>query len=333
MSSLRQRLFQEAGTAKLPSTAAPAKKMEINRRMLGIALACGGLASVLVVSYLQSSAGALAHESRLVKVAVVTQDVPARTLLKPEMIQYQEIPAKFVPKGAVTAETPIKDLISTVDLFTGEQVLEKRVSKPSEETGLAALVPDGHRAVTVSNTLGKLLKSGDFVDLLVSVPQDNKVVTTLALQRALVLAVGDDLQGKASTSFDKATLAVPDNKVHVVTLLDEKGSFKLVLRSRSDESVLPTKVTDQALIGMLSGQVMAPRVNPVGNLPRLPVLSTPRLNFNTSSYQPAAAQTYRAPAPRRVSAPRSYAPRRAPSGGGGGGTVTVINGTNIQQQR
>lgn len=330
MSSLRQRLFQEAGTAKLPSAAAPAKKMEVNRRMLGIALACGGLASILVVSYLQSSAGALAQESRLIKVAVVTQDVPARTQLKPEMVSYQEIPAKFVPKGAVTDETPIKDLISTVDLYTGEQILEKRISKPSEETGLAALVPEGHRAVTVSNTLGKLLKSGDYVDLLVSVPQDNKVVTTLALQRALVLAVGDDLQGKENTTFDKATLAVPDDKVHVVTLLDEKGSFKLVLRSRTDESVLPTKVSDQALVGMLSGQVMAPRVNPVANLPRVPSFNTPRLNFNTTNYAPAAAQSYRAPAaPRRVPAPRAQAPRRA----SGGGTVTVINGTNIQQQR
>lgn len=337
MSNLRQRLFQEAGTAKLSPQAPAARKWEVNRRMLGIALACGGLASLLVVSYLQSSAGALAEESRLVKVAVAAKDIPARTQLKPEMFSYQEIPAKFVPKGAVTAETETKDLISIVDLYAGEQILEKRISKASAETGLAALVPEGHRAVTMSNTLGKLLKAGDFVDVLATVPQDNRVTTTLALQRAQVLAVGDDLSGKETSSFDKATLAVPDEKVHLVMLLEEKGSFKLVLRARTDESVLPAKVNDQALVGMLSGQGAAPRVNPIANFSNLPAYRPTAINFNVgSTVRSAPARSgggYRpAPAPRRVSAPRSYAPRRVSGGGGGGGRVTVINGTSIQQQ-
>jgi Flp pilus assembly protein CpaB len=322
-----------------PAAAQPAGKAgkggklkgEVNKRMLILALGCAAVASLLIVNYVRSSAGILAQQSRLIKVATVVKDIPARTVVTKDMITVSEIPALFVPKDMATPETEIVGKVALTALFAGEQIHTKRLSEPNAETGLAVKIPNGHRAMAMQNRLAGLVKPGDYVDVFAIVnDKGGKPLTLPVLQRILVLAVGakvsvNDTTTNPNTGFDSnansATLAVPETKVDLLTLLEEKGNFKLVLRAPEDTSTVPVKYKDKQLIDMILG-AEPPVVKPKPAAPK------PAAVHHAPAYRPAApARTYTPPARPRAVAPKPAAP--APNRGV---TVTVINGGNVQQQ-
>jgi Flp pilus assembly protein CpaB len=318
----------QATTAK--AAKGPKLKGEVNKRMLLLALGCAAIASLLIVNYIRSSAGVLAQQSKLLKVATVVKDIPARTVITKDMVTFSEIPALYVPKDMAKPEDTIVGKVALTAMFAGEQIHTKRLSDPNAETGLAVKIPNGHRAMAMQNRLAGLVKPGDYVDVFAIVnDKGGKPLTLPVLQRSLVLSVGSRVSAtdtaSANNAYDSAnsaTLAVPDQKVDLLTLLEEKGNFRLVLRAPNDTSVLPAKYKDKQLIDMILGAEPPPVAKPK------PVAPRPVAVHQEPVYRPAApARTYTPPVRPRPAAPKPAAP--APQRGV---TVTVINGGNVQQQ-
>jgi Flp pilus assembly protein CpaB len=318
-----------------PPQAAPAKqakgpklKGEVNKRMLILALGCAAVASLLIVNYVRSSAGVLAQQSKLIKVATVAKDIPARTVVTKDMVTFSELPALYVPKGTATPEDTVIGKVALTALYAGEPIHTKRLSDPNAETGLAVKIPNGHRAMAIQNRLAGLVKPGDYVDVFAIVnDKGGKPLTLPVLQRSLVLAVGakvsaTDTNTSGMDSANTASLAVPDQKVDLMTLLEEKGNFRLVLRAPNDTSVLPAKYKDKQLIEMILGaEPPAVRPKPAAPKPAAPVV------HHEPVYRPAAPVRAYTPPVHRPAAPRPAAPKPQRQV-----TVTVINGGNVQQQ-
>jgi Flp pilus assembly protein CpaB len=138
--------------------------------------------------------------------------------------------------------------------------------------------------VDSASGLAGLIKPGNEVDLHATVPDptdDTRLIGTPVLQKCRVIAVGSHLLGEIPKSDEEAakeansgissentvTLAVPEGKVSVVTLMETKGNLKMVLRATGDASVAKSQFTDDVLMSLLGGKVpvkpvVAPKPKP-----------------------------------------------------------------------
>ncbi len=285
--SLISEIF-ESGTAELPAPETfkletPRKNalfqkfqgMEVNRKMLVVSLSIAALASFLSMSYLKGIAEPLRGKSKLIQVVTLTQDVPARTTLKSEMIKVSEIPQGYLPEGAIEYKENMKLLgqVTLTGLYKGEVLHKNRISLPNAETGITTIIPEGHRAINIRtdsiNT--SLIKPStqdrkEYVDVMATIPDPNparrgRLISIPMLQRAVVLAVGDRLSGGASaekSGGNSVTLAVPEDRVNLMVLIEEKGNLKIIPRSPTDDNTIAEKYTIQEIEDALLGKIEAP---------------------------------------------------------------------------
>jgi pilus assembly protein CpaB len=132
------------------------------------AVVLGGLTSYLAWHYVDQ-----ASQTRPVETApviVAASSIPARTLVTPDMIRVQQLPLEAVHPNALRSPNDVIGKIVKTPLTADEQVLSTKLFLQRDESGLAFMVPDGMRAVSVGfNEVigsGGLLLPGDHVDVI-----------------------------------------------------------------------------------------------------------------------------------------------------------------------
>jgi len=246
------------------------KQLEVNRKMLIIALGVAGLATLLSMSYIKGIAEPLRGQSKLIKVVTLVKDVPARTPLKEDMVQIKEIPAAYVPEGATRVEpgkTPVVlGMLTVTALYKGEMLMKERMSDPNAATGLATQIPEGHRAITVRTDNAYLMKPGDYVDVIAAIKDLNpvrrgKIISIPVLQRAKILAVGNQFTSEAGNSGNsnsmprEITVAVPDERVNLMSILEQSnGKFNVIQRAAGDQHIQTELYTIQEIEDALQGK-------------------------------------------------------------------------------
>ena len=139
----------------------------MNRRITGLA-AAGVLALVgtlILVGYVRNAEARALSGEKLTSVFVVTEPIAAGTKAKDifESVELEEVPQKVVADGAIDDLKEIDDLVATVDLVPGEQLVAERFAVAPAREG----VPDGLLEVTVrldpERALGGDLAAGDKV--------------------------------------------------------------------------------------------------------------------------------------------------------------------------
>jgi pilus assembly protein CpaB len=181
------------------------------------AVVLGLVTSYLVWTYVsQASQGSKPVQTAPVLVAV--ESVPPRTVLTPAMLRVQQIPVEARVPGALSDPRDAVGKVVRTELATGEQVLGTKLFLQRQESGLAFMIPDGMRAVSVNFTeligSGGLIIPGDHVDVMgvfqasstksyplagPSLPDSNGDTVSLAslvLQDVQVLAVAQVLEGQ-----------------------------------------------------------------------------------------------------------------------------------------
>src|SRR5919206_4592200 len=133
------------------------------------ALALGALTSYLTWRYVDQ-AGQANQQAELVPVVVATQPIPARTILTPDMLRVQPMPVDAVhPQAAHSVDQVIGKVVRT-ELTADEPVLSSKLFLQRAESGLAFMVPDGMRAISVGFTeligTGGMITPGDHVDVI-----------------------------------------------------------------------------------------------------------------------------------------------------------------------
>jgi pilus assembly protein CpaB len=230
------------------------------------ALFAGLLAALLAFYFLNQEKAQAAKMTEPVQVVVATQDIPARTVIQPGMVREATLPAATVPPNPAASVSEVMGRVTIAALAAQEPVQRAAVAAPSASLGLAYVVPEGLRAVTVALDpiigVAGFLKAGDHVDVLATFEVDKLAVTKTVLQDVELLAIGPEILpaevDKPSSERDakpkeqpNATLALDPQNAEKLILAESQGKLQLTLRPMGDDGIVSLAgVRSDALIGL-----------------------------------------------------------------------------------
>ena len=160
-----------------------------SRLFAALALLLGAAAFLVVRGYEARVAALGPALGRPAPVLVATTELPAGTVLSADMVREEVYPSRFVPPGAIRDARAATGRTLVAPLAEGEPLTRTRLA--SRRAGpVAALVPRGFRALSVSNSLPSgSLRPGDRVDLLATFagghPHTETVATGVQVLTAL----------------------------------------------------------------------------------------------------------------------------------------------------
>lgn len=272
------------------ATALPSSRTSGSKRALMIALAFGAIAAFLVFTFLnRADAGSISGGT--LPVLVAAQDISLGQEITDQNVTLKSLPAVAKHPNAFTDKTKSSALhqVATIPIAAGEQILSSQLTKSQSEVGLAALIPEGHRAVAISVSEvaagGGFIKPGDSVDVIgefqasttaptsavLAQPKgdsNNKVyVAATVLQNVKVLAIGQTAEvpqqsttsspdnlapSKDAASVKSVTLALTPDEVQKVFLAEEIGTLRLAGRRLGDVDAASVAPQDNALSGLIA---------------------------------------------------------------------------------
>lgn len=183
--------------------------------------------------------------------------VAATEMLPGHVIELQDLEWKEL-EGYV-ADAAITDLEAVVGETVHERILAGDLMRPerlavSRSSGLAALVPPGHRALSIhltgSDRVQGFMEPGDRVDVLVTLIMDRQPRQTVTLlENVLVLSMDDHLAaiplGQRGIKPQVALLTTPQEANRLIHAL-RHGKPRLVLRAEGDDHRRLPRVEDHA---------------------------------------------------------------------------------------
>ena len=231
--------------------------MNRSRLMLigALALALGGLASLLAYRTLQKHVGAT--EVNLQDVVVATTDLAVGTRVQESDVRIVHFPADTIPQAAFHRMKSVVGRGVVLPIAQGEFVLPLKLAGENSGSGLVSTIPAGMRAVSVRvsdiSSVGGFVQPGTRVDVLMTgnpggtgEPQAITVLKNVA-----VLANGMNMDRNAvhgeGQNAPIITLAVSPDDAQKLALAIAQGRIELALRNPMD-----TGQNDVAAIGMHS---------------------------------------------------------------------------------
>jgi pilus assembly protein CpaB len=213
-----------------------------------VALVAGGSAAMLLRWYIENSASM--GSPTLAKVAVAAIDLPVATNLRPEHIKLVDWPEGIQPPGAVRDIRSLAGRVLVSKVVRGEPLLASKLASKDAGRGLAALIPEGMRAVAVrvDEVVGVagFIHPDDRVDVIATFkPADADTISKVILQNVKVLAVGKELEvaeksRSQATPVTVATLLVTPQESEKLALTAINCRLLLTLRSWTDSSSVDT---------------------------------------------------------------------------------------------
>lgn len=230
------------------------------RRLLNRPSTLGAILAVLVAAlvyvYMGSASAAGEPEPieiERVPVLVARSLIEQRSAFDASQVEVRLLPAEAVHPTALGRIGQISGKFAAADLVPGEQILASDIADRPQGGGLAQLIPEGYRAlsIAVSDAIaaGGLVAPGDHVDVVAvfdaakagwdgatTVVQD---VEVLAVSKLLLGAEDepDEGSGRSSPTSLSATvtLAVSPYGARLIALADEFGALSIVLRRADDD--------------------------------------------------------------------------------------------------
>jgi pilus assembly protein CpaB len=192
--------------------------------LITFALLLGALAFVVVRGY-QDRVEAL-HPAVGPPVTTVTaaMDLARGTALSDEMLHASTVPEEFVPPGAVGDAASVVGRVLAGDVDAGEILTRSRLAG-SEIGPVAALVPDGLRAVVVpSGVPPGTLRAGDRVEVYATYGGGRPHTELVASELEVVRILTEDAAGAGGIG---GTTTTGDTGVSVVLLVDGDAAARL----------------------------------------------------------------------------------------------------------
>lgn len=198
--------------------------------------------------------------NNLKTVVVAVNPIAQHTIVSPEDVELQKIPAQYVNPTALTDKNRVVGQITVNDIAKGEQILRDRLLNDNNRKGqMAYVVPAGKRAISIAvdqiSGVSGYIKPDDRVDIIATtdIPvagpngqESDRTYSVLALQDILVLAVGDSLEIVPDSTVTKKkdpvetktiTLAVLPHEGQLLALAAERGSVRLMLRPPAEKGI------------------------------------------------------------------------------------------------
>ncbi|MBI3696465.1 MAG: Flp pilus assembly protein CpaB [Acidobacteria bacterium] len=251
--------------------------------MFVVALLIAGAASMLVLIKLKQSARASA--SSTYRVVALARDLELGSKLTAEDVKLVEWSGGSLPQGAVTDVSKAVGRAILYPMFRDEAILEGKLAPVGAGAGMAAVIPEGMRAVSIRVddvvAVAGFVGPSTRVDVLLTgnpsrTQQGSESLTKTILENVQVLAAGQkfhpDAQGKPEAVNVVTLLCTPEDAAKV-TLAASEGRIQLVLRNPVDK--LQTEKKAMVLRAALYGEGVpkpAPAAKKVRTPPPPPVV-------------------------------------------------------------
>lgn len=240
---------------------------------IGIALACAAGAGWMMKN-INSKPKEIRVEtqSHTTEVLVARSNISLGQIAADSSFRWQAWPEDSVPPGAVTrmagadAGGAMKQFVGSVartPILSGEPITRAKLANPKDGGVLAAVLPEGKRAISVTIrdehlAAGKLILPNDHVDVVLVRRQrgrngQEEQVSETVFRDVRVLAIGQRIEVKEnqkSADGNTATLELGADEAEEMVLARARGEITLVLRSIADinrkEGDVPAKRDNKA---------------------------------------------------------------------------------------
>jgi pilus assembly protein CpaB len=226
---------------------------------LGVAIAVALIMSAYVYHAFKQAATA-SSEIATQQIVVAAQQLPLGTKLEPSMLRLMPWPAGQPLEGMHTRIQDCTDRALVIPVTTNEPILESKLAPTAAGSGLAATIPPGMRALTVSvnDVIGVagFVTPGTMVDVMATgaIPGASgggQNITRTILENVRVLAVGQktdqDRGGKPQTAPVITLLLTPQDAAKLA-MASTQGKIQLTLRNGMDtDASTPAPVLQTAL--------------------------------------------------------------------------------------
>lgn len=221
-----------------------------NKRLIIALLAAitfGLIAAVSVKQYLLSAQAF----NRTNDVVVAKVAIPVGSRLIAEQLTVAQFPADVTPDGAITKIDPsLLDRVVVTGISPREPITETKLAPVGSLGGLASVIPEGYRAMTVKvdDVVGVsgFIMPGTLVDIVVVIQPpkgtaNEEMISKIVLQNIKVLASGQNIDKpkndrEVERSIKAVTLQVTPDQAEKLALASSEGKLQLVMRNSVDQA-------------------------------------------------------------------------------------------------
>ncbi|MCU7934954.1 MAG: Flp pilus assembly protein CpaB [Candidatus Thiodiazotropha sp. (ex Dulcina madagascariensis)] len=209
---------------------------------LFISLCMAGLAAMVANSWISQRLGAVEQKDQAGQVVVATADLPVGTKLDATHLKVIPLPREAISAGNLTSLDDVIGRVVTQPLYSGEILLEKRLTLHEGGSPLAVVIESGKRALTVrvNDVIGVagFLLPGSRVDV-VSTKRgsgNRSTVSKTIVENLKVLAVDQTVSSDKNDPVivRAVTLEVTPKQAELVVKATEEGKVQLTLRNPLD---------------------------------------------------------------------------------------------------
>lgn len=195
-------------------------------------------------------------------VLVAATDIPVGEIVNEGSFRWMSWPEEAASQTYITKKRggaemlhKLSGSVARAPMLAGEPVTETKLIKAGQGGVLAAILPQGMRAISTKiraeTAAGSLILPNDHVDVILirhvrdRSGQDQNVVDTL-FRNVRVMAIGQQIQTKegkkaADVSASTATLELTPRQAEMMALANSMGEITLTLRSVADLSTDPAR--------------------------------------------------------------------------------------------
>jgi pilus assembly protein CpaB len=236
---------------------------KLRRRLFLLAIIFALLTAGAVYVYLNSLDDRPEIEVKTYEILVATMDIPARTIVTPDMIGVVEV--QYEPNDERFYQS-VDDIIGkyvVTKIYRDAQFHKDSISE-NLVSDLSLKISGNMRAVSLmvpgSNGVANLVKPGDRVDVVVFLPgvTENGIVlrpdiVKIIMQNVEVLAINQDLTVEEEEVINEetipkdsgaayiTTLAIPVHEVEKLILAKDIGMIDLILRPLEGDYIYPSE--------------------------------------------------------------------------------------------
>jgi pilus assembly protein CpaB len=236
-------------------------------QLLGVTIAgvCGLAAFFGVMSLVNKPTKVVREEvtTNTTQVLVARTDIGLGSITGPESFRWQDWPQNAVSNSYIQRSArpnAIKDLENSVaraPMLPGEPVTALKLVKAGEGGVLAAILPQGMRAISTrikeETGVGRLILPNDHVDVILTQRKRGRTggedfVSDTLFRNVRVLAIGQIIEakeGKRLAEGNTATLELTPRQAELLALANSMGEISLALRSIADMDTKDAPVQDK----------------------------------------------------------------------------------------
>lgn len=245
-----------------------------------VALAFAALAAWLATRWMQTRMEAMdPNKLTFSSVVIATRDIPLGQRIQKADIRVGRAITTSIPPDAFTKTESVIGHVSKSTLFSGEVLIDRRLSKYVGGSALAAVLELGMRAVTVRVDdvigVGGFVLPENRVDVVATFQQGNSYQAETILQDIRVLAVDQrsDPGSNEPLLVRAVTLEVTPQGAEKIAIAEQRGRIQLtLLNPMSTKTVMSSDESAMAEV-----VVRAPKLIEAGLFPiKTPSLERPR---------------------------------------------------------